>query len=68
MSDIPNVDIVADGVHMPECPRWHDGHLWFSAIRGHLVCRIGSQEPCIGRGVQRPSTSPALPLQQCPAM
>jgi sugar lactone lactonase YvrE len=40
MSEIPNLDIVADGLHLPECPRWHDGHLWFSDIRGHLVCRI----------------------------
>ena len=34
------IDIVADGLHMPECPRWHDGHLWFSDIRGDAVHRI----------------------------
>jgi sugar lactone lactonase YvrE len=34
------IDIVADGLRMPECPRWHDGHLWFSDIRGDTVCRI----------------------------
>ena len=33
MSEIPNVAIVADGLHMPECPRRHNGHLWFSDIR-----------------------------------
>jgi sugar lactone lactonase YvrE len=40
MSHSPDFDVVADGLHMPECPRWHHGHLWFSDIRGHLVCRI----------------------------
>jgi sugar lactone lactonase YvrE len=34
------IDIVADGLHMPECPRWHDGYLWFSDMRGHTVYRI----------------------------
>ncbi|WP_006244935.1 SMP-30/gluconolactonase/LRE family protein [Mycolicibacterium tusciae] len=34
------LDIVADGLHMPECPRWHDQRLWFSDIRGHTVYRI----------------------------
>jgi sugar lactone lactonase YvrE len=33
-------DVVADGLHMPECPRWHDEHLWFSDIRGDTVHRI----------------------------
>jgi sugar lactone lactonase YvrE len=36
----PTIDIVADGLHMPECPRWHDEHLWFSDMRGHTVYRI----------------------------
>jgi sugar lactone lactonase YvrE len=36
----PTIDIVADGLHLPECPRWHDGHLWFSDMRGHTVHRI----------------------------
>jgi sugar lactone lactonase YvrE len=35
-----SIDIVADGLHMPECPRWHDGHLWFSDIRGDAVHRV----------------------------
>jgi sugar lactone lactonase YvrE len=34
------IDIVADGLYMPECPRWHDEHLWFSDIRGDSVHRI----------------------------
>jgi hypothetical protein len=32
MSEIPNFGIVADGLHLPECPRWHDGHLWSNGI------------------------------------
>jgi sugar lactone lactonase YvrE len=36
----PSIDIAADGLHMPECPRWHDEHLWFSDIRGDTVNRI----------------------------
>jgi sugar lactone lactonase YvrE len=36
----PTIDIIADGLHMPECPRWHDEHLWFSDMRGHTVYRI----------------------------
>jgi sugar lactone lactonase YvrE len=35
-----SIDIVADGFHLPECPRWHDEHLWFSDMRGHTVYRI----------------------------
>ena len=40
------IEIVADGLHMPECPRWHDEHLWFSDIRGDAVHRIdeGNEE------------------------
>jgi sugar lactone lactonase YvrE len=36
----PIIDVVASGLHMPECPRWHDEHLWFSDIRGDAVHRI----------------------------
>lgn len=40
MSHTPSPEIVADGLHMPECPRWHNGNLWFSDIRGHRVYRV----------------------------
>jgi sugar lactone lactonase YvrE len=36
----PSIDIVADGLNLPECPRWHEEHLWFSDMRGHTVNRI----------------------------
>lgn len=35
-----SIEVVAGGLHMPECPRWHDEHLWFSDIRGDAVHRI----------------------------
>jgi sugar lactone lactonase YvrE len=31
-----------DGLHLPECPRWHDGELWFSDMWDHTVWRIGA--------------------------
>ncbi|HET9892930.1 MAG TPA: SMP-30/gluconolactonase/LRE family protein [Mycobacterium sp.] len=40
-----SIDIVTDGLHMPECPRWHDEHLWFSDIRGDAVYRIDDGHP-----------------------
>jgi sugar lactone lactonase YvrE len=35
-----SIEIVAGGLHMPECPRWHDEQLWFSDIRGDAVHRV----------------------------
>jgi sugar lactone lactonase YvrE len=29
-----------DGLHFPECPRWHDGRLWFSDMHGHRVMTV----------------------------
>jgi sugar lactone lactonase YvrE len=34
------IETVADGLRLPECPRWHDEHVWFSDIRGDTVHRI----------------------------
>jgi sugar lactone lactonase YvrE len=36
----PSIEIVASGLHLPECPRWHNERLWFSDIRGNAVHRI----------------------------
>jgi sugar lactone lactonase YvrE len=35
-----SIEIVAGGLHMPECPRWHEEHLWFSDIRADTVHRV----------------------------
>ncbi len=32
---------ICTGLHLPECPRWHDGALWFSDMWGHAVHRVG---------------------------
>jgi sugar lactone lactonase YvrE len=37
MSDEPEVRILAQGLAFPEGPRWRDGALWFSDIRGQTV-------------------------------
>jgi len=40
--------ILLDGLHFPECPRWHDGRLWCSDMHGHRVLAVdaaGRAEP-----------------------
>jgi sugar lactone lactonase YvrE len=37
----PEPRLVLDGLHLPECPRWHDGALWVADIWGHQVLRVG---------------------------
>jgi sugar lactone lactonase YvrE len=32
---------ICKGLHLPECPRWRDGALWFSDMWGHQVHRLG---------------------------
>ena len=29
-----------DGLTFPECPRWHDGALWFSDVHAHRIMRM----------------------------
>ena len=36
------VRTVLDGLHLPECPRWHDGGLWLCDMWGHEVLRIAA--------------------------
>jgi sugar lactone lactonase YvrE len=36
---------VVEGLHMPECPRWHDDALWFADIWGHQVLRMARDGP-----------------------
>lgn len=33
-------ELLADGLHLAECPRWHDGQLWISDMWGHAVHRF----------------------------
>jgi sugar lactone lactonase YvrE len=40
------VRLVMDNISFPECPRWHDGALWFSDIHGHAIWRLpGGRDP-----------------------
>jgi sugar lactone lactonase YvrE len=32
--------VLVEGLHFPECPRWHDGCLWFSDMHAHSVMRV----------------------------
>jgi len=32
--------LFADGLHLAECPRWHDGSLWMCDMWGHTVNRF----------------------------
>ncbi|HLK12533.1 MAG TPA: SMP-30/gluconolactonase/LRE family protein [Candidatus Binatia bacterium] len=32
--------LLLEGLHFPECPRWHDGRLWFSDMHGHQVMAV----------------------------
>ena len=29
-----------DGLTFPECPRWHDGALWFADVHAHKIMRM----------------------------
>lgn len=39
------VDVVVDGLVFPECPRWHDGALWFSDQHAGWVYRLQPGQP-----------------------
>jgi len=32
--------LVLDGLHMPECPRWHDGKLWLTDMWAHQILQV----------------------------
>ncbi|MBI5288698.1 MAG: hypothetical protein HY873_06965, partial [Chloroflexi bacterium] len=32
--------IVLENLTFPECPRWHDGALWFSDVHAHAIIRM----------------------------
>jgi sugar lactone lactonase YvrE len=54
--------VLLDGLVFPECPRWHQGKLWFSDMAGHKVLTVDAK----GRSevialVQRPAGLGFLP-------
>lgn len=32
--------VLVDGLHFPECPRWREDRLWFSDMHGHRVMHV----------------------------
>jgi sugar lactone lactonase YvrE len=38
-----NVELLCDGLHFAEGPRWHDGKLWFSDFYDHAVKTVDAQ-------------------------
>lgn len=36
-------EVLIDGLHFPEAPRWRDGWLWFSDIYGDSVGRVSAE-------------------------
>jgi sugar lactone lactonase YvrE len=39
--------VVAEGFRFPECPRWHDGRLYFSDFYGKTVYVVGDDEVAV---------------------
>ena len=35
-----NSHVLLDNLTFPECPRWHDGALWFSDVHAHKIIRV----------------------------
>ena len=42
---MPDVTVFTSGLHFPESPRWHDGHLWLSDITGRAIHRYTPPSP-----------------------
>jgi len=41
MPSTRSIERFAEGLFLPECPRWHAGALWLCDMWGHLVLRFG---------------------------
>ena len=37
---VNEIKVILDGLIFPECPRWHDGRLWFSDMLDHKVIAV----------------------------
>jgi len=45
MTTMAKAEPLLTGLQLPEAPRWHDGRLWLSDIRGGLVLSLIAGEP-----------------------
>jgi sugar lactone lactonase YvrE len=52
---LPDTEIVAEGLAFPECPRWHEGELWFSDHALGRVCRLREQPEVVLEVPNQPS-------------
>lgn len=59
MTDI-TLETVAAGLAFPECPRWHDGRLWFSDVFAGEVLRLDPATGVVERVAQLPGQSGGL--------
>jgi len=56
------VELLADGLHFGEGPRWHQGKLWFSDFFDHAVKTVdltGTVETGFGGGPRRQALATA---------
>jgi len=54
--------VLLDGLVFPECPRWHQGALWFSDMGGHEVLKVDTKGRSeVIASVQRPAGLGFLP-------
>jgi sugar lactone lactonase YvrE len=37
---VVGTEVLVEGLAFPECPRWHDGRLWFSDMYAHRVMNV----------------------------
>lgn len=57
-------EVLLEGLVFPECPRWHDGALWFADVHAHRVLRVGAdgtQHTCYGPSPFGPAPPYAQP-------
>jgi sugar lactone lactonase YvrE len=40
VNSLPTPTVLLDNLTFPECPRWHDGALYFSDVHAHKIIRI----------------------------
>ncbi|QCQ93154.1 SMP-30/gluconolactonase/LRE family protein [Rhodococcus sp. SGAir0479] len=59
MSDIA-IETVASDLAFPECPRWHEGRLWFSDIYRGVVLRLDPATGVLDRVVEVPGRPAGL--------
>ncbi len=55
----PDFTVIAEDLRFPECPRWHDGALWFSDVYDGRVLRLDPVGRCEPEVMAELDTAPA---------